>query len=508
MSSKKKLSFLNTVTFRLTLLFVVLFILLLIAVFVPIDFSLRSVMLSRLDAKITTSLSNFSYYGDLFDRKTKEEALGIISDNLGWAAAIEGRENVFWLMLSAENEVISSSKTPQWQNDVPLIIDSIPDFPDQNELLQTLQSGTLNRDGFTLIETDGLKNTAAFKTISLPNRKSQFRAAFMKVTHDMMLIGIYSLNDINQQMNRYRRLLAIAFAFVLFAGGGLAFLTTRGAMKGVRRVRQTAMAIGKGDLGRRVTVGRQGSEIDDLANTFNEMLGRIQVLIKELKEVTTNVAHDLRSPVTRIRGTAETTLQGDETIENYRDANGRIISECDRLIEMINTMLEIAWMDSGTAKLPNSKVDMAGIVEDACELFAPVAEDKNIKLELKNSSKPVTVIGSREGLQRVAANIIDNAIKFTDSGGQVSIALSSSDSVVSMCITDTGCGISKENQSRIFDRFFRTDPSRASEGNGLGLSLAQSIVKAHNGTITVESTIGKGSRFTITLSQHQENKNS
>lgn len=508
MSSKKKLNFLHTVTFRLTLLFVILFILLLVAVLIPIDLTLRSIMLSRLDAKITTSLNNFSYYGALFDRKTKEEALGIISDNLSWPAAIEGRENVFWLMLSAKHEVISSSKTPQWQNDVQFIIDSIPDFPDQSELLQTIQPGTLNRNGFTFVETDGVKHIAAFKTLSLPNRKSRFRTAFMKVANDMMLIGVYSMNDIDQQMARYRKVLAIAFAFVLLAGGGLGFLTTRHAMSGVRRVTQTAMAIGKGDLSCRVTMGRQGLEIEDLANTFNQMLGRIQALVKELKEVTTNVAHDLRSPITRIRGAAETASLRGETIENYRDVNGQIVSECDRLIEMINTMLEIAQMDSGIAKLPGTPVDMAGIIEDACELFRPVAEDKDIELDLKNSSEPLTVTGSREGLQRVVANVIDNAIKFTDSGGKVNITLISSDSEVSICITDTGCGISQENQSRIFDRFFRADPSRTSEGNGLGLSLAQSIIRAHRGRITVESTLGKGSRFTINLPQHRESKNS
>jgi signal transduction histidine kinase len=128
-----------------------------------------------------------------------------------------------------------------------------------------------------------------------------------------------------------------------------------------------------------------------------------------------------------------------------------------------------------------------------------VAEDKNIELHLSNSNKPMTVRGSKESLQRMIANIIDNAIKFTDTGGKVNITATSMDTQASIRIKDTGIGISQEDKSRIFDRFFRVEASRSSEGNGLGLSLAQSIAKAHGGEITVESSIGKGSRFTITL---------
>jgi signal transduction histidine kinase len=241
-----------------------------------------------------------------------------------------------------------------------------------------------------------------------------------------------------------------------------------------------------------------------MAVAFNEMLGRIQMLVKELKEVTTNIAHDLRSPITRIRGVAETALQSEASVEASQEAAGRIIAECDRLIGIINTMLDIAEMDSGTAKLPDTPVDVAGIVKDACELFQPVAEDKGIALHLDQISTPLTVQGSKEGLQRVVANIIDNGIKFTERGGQINIDIDSTDTHVSICIRDTGIGLSKENQQRVFDRFFRVDSSRSAEGNGLGLSLARSIARAHGGEISVQSETGKGSQFTIVLPRSQE----
>lgn len=496
MFSKKRLSFTHTVTFKLTLLFVVLFALLLVAVFIPIDLTLRSIMLNRLDAKIITNLSNFSYYDSLFTRRPKD-ANGIILDNLLWTANIDNNANVLWLLLSQRRDIIVSSSTEQWKEALKKIIETIPEFP--HELPKPVRPETFNHDGFSYVLTDGVKQIAALKTIPLPSKQSKFRTAFMKYPNNMIMIGSYSLTDIDQQMAKYRKVLAIAFGSVLLIGGGLGFYTTKRAMLGVQRVTRTAISIGQGDLSCRVDVGHQGREIQDMAVAFNDMLERIQSLIKELKEVTTNVAHDLRSPITRIRGAAETALQEKDSIESHQEANGQIIAECDRLISIINIMLDIAVMDSGAAPLPDTTVDITNIVKDACELFRPVAEDKNIHLHLSNKNESIIVRGSKEGLQRVVANILDNAIKFTDNGGKIDVAVTSTQTQASICIKDTGIGISQENQQRIFDRFFRSEASRSSEGNGLGLSLAQSIVKTHGGKITVESAINQGSLFTIIL---------
>lgn len=499
MCSKKRHSFLHTVTFRLTLIFVILFALLLIAVFIPIDFTLRSIMLNRLDNKVLGRLADFSYYGSLFDRKTKEEALEVVADNLNWAAMTEGEEDVLWLLLSNQKEIITSSDSKQWQGVLQAIFEAIPEMPHHSELPQPVQSEALNRDGFTYVETGGVKQIAAIKTLVLSGKPGQFRTFFMKFQNGMVMIAVYSLAEIDRLMATYRKVLVTAFGFVLVVGAGLGFWTTKRAMLGVQHVTRTARTIGQGDLSSRVAIGRQGREIEDMAVAFNEMLGRIQVLVKELKEVTTNIAHDLRSPITRIRGVAETALHSEASKETYQDAGGRIIAECDRLIGIINTMLDIAEMDSGTAKLPDTPVDIVEVVKDACELFQPVAEDKSITLQTGTISSSLIVRGSKEGLQRVIANIIDNAIKFTGRGGQVSIDIDSTESHVSICIKDTGIGLSKEDQQCIFDRFFRVDSSRSAEGNGLGLSLARSIARAHGGDIMVESEANKGSQFTIVL---------
>ena len=497
--SWKKNRFTSTVTFRLTVLFVVLFALLLISVLIPIDYTLRSIMLNRLDARITTHLGNFSYYAHLLDRKPRDQALAKITDNLRWTASIVSEDQVLWLMLSESREILSSSNTQPWQTCLQSIINSMPDLPHYNELPQPVRLETLQQPGLRFVDVEGVKQIAAFKTTRIVGKTGQYRAAFMKYHDGKTLIGIYSLQDIDQQMTRYRQILGVAFSVVLIVGAALGYLITRGAMAGVRHVTQTAQAIGQADLNQRVTLNRPGREIHELAHAFNEMLSRIQLLVKELKEVTTNIAHDLRSPITRMRGTAEAALQGPTDIETQRETHGKIIAECDRLVGIINTMLDIAAMNAGAAELPETSVDIQAVVLQAVDLFQPLAEDKAIRLNVNNPGIPITVCGSQANLQRVVSNILDNAIKFTTPGGTVNVDITATEDQVALSFSDTGIGISAEHQQYVFDRFYRVDTSRSTDGNGLGLSLAQSIIRAHHGWITVESEEGQGSRFTVVL---------
>ena len=499
MFSKKGSSFVHTVVFRLTLLFVALFALLLIAVLIPIDVTLQSTMLNRLDAKIVRQLGDFSYYGGLFARKTREEAVGIIVDNLGWAAAVDGREDVLWLLVSDRGEVVTSSDTQSWQPALETILATIPALPARGESSASVSSEPPAVKGTFYVETGGVKQIAALETRRLPGKSDRFRAAFMKYENGMVLINFHSLAAIDREMAKYRKVLGIAFTGVLLLGGGLGFLTTRHAMQGVQRVTQTALAIGQGDLGRRVTVGRQGREIAEMAAAFNEMLSRMQTLIKGLKEVTTNIAHDLRSPITTIRGLAEATLSGQSVDADAATTFGTIVAECDRLIGMINAMLEIAELDSGLAPIPDTAVDIGNVAQAAYELFQPVAEDKGVRLACDtDGSASVTVRGNLAGLQRALANLLDNAIKFTPSGGDVKLSVHANQQVM-VQVADTGMGIDPQILPHIFECFYRAERSRSTAGNGLGLSLAQSVVRAHGGAIAVESTPGVGSMFTVTL---------
>jgi signal transduction histidine kinase len=270
-------------------------------------------------------------------------------------------------------------------------------------------------------------------------------------------------------------------------------------MAGVQRVTDTATQIGRHDLGRRVPLAREGREINALAQAFNAMLERIESLLNELQQITDNVAHELRTPVTRIRGIAETTLKSGDHIDDFREMAATVIDGCDDLTEMVATMLEIAKAESGVAELEIAPLDFCQISAEAVDLFAPMAEDKGVEIHWTQPPRKVTVSADRQRLQRAVANLLDNAVKYTPPGGRVTLTLQADASGARVDITDTGMGIDAEDLPHVFERFYRGDKSRSTPGSGLGLSLARAIVRAHGGEIAVKSTLHQGTTFHILL---------
>jgi signal transduction histidine kinase len=174
------------------------------------------------------------------------------------------------------------------------------------------------------------------------------------------------------------------------------------------------------------------------------------------------------------------------------------VQECDYLLEMINTMLDISEAEAGTGQLAVEKIDVGTLVRDACGLFQPIAEDKGVRIvsEVPDSS---FVYGDVRMLQRMVANLLDNALKYTQPGGTITVSVNGDQERATISFNDTGIGISEEDLPQIFERFYRCDQSRSQPGVGLGLSLALAIARAHGGNITATSSTGKGSSFTITL---------
>jgi heavy metal sensor kinase len=295
-----------------------------------------------------------------------------------------------------------------------------------------------------------------------------------------------------------RTTLTITFVVLMAAAVLIGSFLARRALQGVEEVTRTASAIAAGALDRRVTVKARGDEIERLATAFNGMLDRIRALISGMREVTDNIAHDLRSPVTRIRGLAEMTLASHTTADEYAAMAANTIEECDRLLEMINTMLDITETEAGAAELRREDVDLGELARDACEIFSPLAEDAGIVVAAE-TEPGVAVAGDRNRLQRMAANLLDNAIKYTPSGGRVIVSVRGSAETAILAVIDTGIGIAEQDLPRIFERFYRGDRSRSRAGSGLGLSLARAIATAHGGSITVSSSPGKGSTFIISL---------
>jgi signal transduction histidine kinase len=271
------------------------------------------------------------------------------------------------------------------------------------------------------------------------------------------------------------------------------------ALAGVRAVTRTARTIAGGTLDRRVPVKPRGDEIDQLALTFNAMLDRIQDLVNGVREMSDNIAHDLRSPVTRIRGLAEVTLTTGPGLTDFESMAASTIEECDRLLGLISTLLVISRTEAGVSPVETQPVDLSAVALDACDLMAPMAEDKGIALRC-SAERPARCQADVRLVQRMVANLLDNALQYTPSGGTVTV---STDTLpgdrVTVAVADTGVGIAPDDLAHVFKRFYRCDRSRTHSGSGLGLSLVQAVATSHGGRVAVDSAPGRGSTFTVTL---------
>jgi signal transduction histidine kinase len=322
-----------------------------------------------------------------------------------------------------------------------------------------------------------------------------FLAFYLVVLHNSQDISHHALSELKEDFLHYFGL-PVGLVITFSAAGG--WLMAQRALSGVNVIKKTALEISRGALNRRVPVTGRRDEIDQLAETFNGMVSRVQVLIEQMKEITENIAHDLRSPITRMRGVAEMALLKAHPDDEHAAMAGTIVEECDRLLAMINTTLDISEAEAGLAKLRTEELDLVRLLLDLADLYQPVAEERRIALSIDGPEISV-VSGDRAKLQRIFSNLLDNALKYTGGGGTITIALGGDSHTAEITVADSGQGIEEIDLPHIFDRFFRGEKSRTEPGSGLGLSLAQALAILHGGTITVASRVGQGSRFTVRL---------
>ena len=466
MSLRRRLRIRNTLAFRLTLWYAGIFtVSACVAFFLFYAFMTRFI-LDQTDQELKSQADRFSIL-------LASQGSSSVLDSALIEAHAAGVKKIFFRFFSVNGEVFSSSDMSYWKG-----IDIGVDDSAIKELLN--------------------ENRPVYQTIAISGRREKARILYAALNPRIILQVGVAMESYSRFLDAFRGIFIATMSLLIVLAAGVGWFMARRAVSGIEAVTRTAQKISGGTLEERVPVRGRGDEIDQLALTFNQMLDRIEALLAEIKEMSDNIAHDMRSPIARIRGAAEVTLTSGKTLGEFESMAASTIEECDRLLDMINTMLMISKTESGVGQISKKDVDFSAIIRKACELFEPMAEDKSLTIRC-DVPDGIHLKGDTPMIQRMLSNLIDNAIKYTPSEGQVNVSAAVDASHVVVAVKDTGVGISHRDLPRIFERFYRCDQSRSQEGIGLGLSLAQAIARAHGGDIQVVSAPDQGSTFTVSL---------
>jgi signal transduction histidine kinase len=291
-------------------------------------------------------------------------------------------------------------------------------------------------------------------------------------------------------------LVTMSIFLIALTGGALA---TQSALRPIRQlIGAVQRIITTGRTDERVPLADTHDAIDELTKLFNAMLDRIEGLVTGMRNALDNVSHDLRTPMTHLRGSAELALASPPDLDRYREALADCVEEADRVLVMLTTLMDISEAESGAIELHRDTMPLADVVDRAIDLYRDTAEVKGVTLDAR-LDRTVIVSIDRLRFEQVAANLLDNAIKYTPAGGRVDVAVERENGRALLRVRDSGIGIPEAEQPQIWERLFRGDQSRTERGLGLGLSLVKAVVEAHGGTVAVASTSGHGSTFTVSL---------
>jgi len=309
------------------------------------------------------------------------------------------------------------------------------------------------------------------------------------------------MDDFYDAIDRFKWVVLLLTPLVLVAATVGGYWLSRRALAPVDRITRATQEINSSNLAKRLDVPKSGDELQRLSETLNTMLGRLEASFNRITQFTADASHELRTPLALMRTTTEVSLRTSQTVSDYREAQEEVLVELEKTSSLVEKLMLLARADAGVESLQHLPVNVADCLRDTCKDGQILAEMKQVSFRQSIDSSALVVEGDSHALQRLFLILIDNAVKYTPSGGSITVGLKRGDDSVVAEFRDTGIGISTEDLPNIFDRFYRADKARSREygGVGLGLSIARWVAEAHRGSVEVQSTPGSGSIFRVRL---------
>lgn len=470
------MSILKSIRLRLTLWYVLLLAVILAAFSAGVYFVLRETLYNNLDDSIQNRVSA------LLDIIEYEEDRPILPT----------------LVFSGELDLGEHSQEGEHENGVEYfarVFDASgsPTFDDSAEM------------SYVPVDTQVVERTLAGEsnTRRMEVGDDSMRVKTVPIERDGQIAGVLEVgleDDVSDTLGTLLSIMGIAYVMTLvMASFGGIFLAGR-ALSPIDKLTRVARHISAEDLGQRLNLQLPDDEVGRLAHTFDGMIARLDDSFRRQRQFTADASHEIRTPLTVMKGQIDVALQRERKPEDYRQVLQAINEEVDRLIRLAGSLLTLARADAGQIPLAFESLSLTDVVASATEQVAPMARERGVKLQITPSAT-VTIQADEDLLLHLLLNLLDNAIKYTPAGGQVSVGCRLVDAQVELWVRDTGCGIPEEQLPYIFDRFYRVDKARSRRegGAGLGLAISRWIAEAHGGSISVESAEGKGATFAVRL---------
>jgi len=416
---------------------------------------------------------------------------------------LEGKLSVLQTLL---REVGDTDATLKWEVDEDLSEDP------SVRILSRVLSG----DGRMLFETEGMSGEVPEQLFSEADQGTHASQVQSQSGKTFRMMSGTALSRSGRK--RYRIELAIDTRYerdllaryrneiwgTLIAGLLISILIgNRIARRGLQPLSEMATAVQRirsSTLNERIRLANPPAEIDSLARNFNQTLDRLEEAFGRLSRFSSDIAHELRTPINNIRGQMEVALARVRTPAEYADLTESCLEDCERLSRLIDSLLFLARAEHPETEIRREPLDLARELKSLAEFYEPAASERGIQLEM-NVPQTCSASVDRALFQRAVGNLIENSLRYTARGGRVSIKADEDSRGVALCVTDSGIGIPQEHLSRVFDRFYRVDPARAGTGTqaGLGLAIVQTIARLHGGDATIQSTVGQGTSVTLSF---------